>query len=166
MRLAACHRRCHRHFHRQGHRHCHHQKELKRSRYRAFTANVCFFRCQSSHESRLFVTLIKAFLNLNRFSVDWEGCASGSVRPCPAVSNLQAVFRPRPGRVRAASGPVQPSPGVHGWLAVTCHSTVPPLFGHTTFNHRCRRPFFESSDSSFRDRVGFCAFVSCVQFNS
>ena len=41
VRLAACHRRCHRHSHRQGHRHCHHHIEMKRSRYRAFTAKVC-----------------------------------------------------------------------------------------------------------------------------
>ena len=49
---------CHRHSRRQGHRHCHHHMEMKRSRYRAFTAKVCQFPCQSSHESRLLVTLI------------------------------------------------------------------------------------------------------------
>ena len=53
------------------HRHSHHHVEIKRSRYSAYTAKICEFPCQSSHESRLFVTLIYAFLSLTVFR--WTG---------------------------------------------------------------------------------------------
>ena len=68
---AAFRRRCHRHTHRQDHRHCHHQMEMKRSRYKAFTAKVGELTCQSYHGSRLFVTLISGFLKEKRFLANW-----------------------------------------------------------------------------------------------